>query len=157
MERHKWVGQAQGVRKYMAEAVITRQFQEQHPQQGKQKVSGWCPVCALARNQKIAQTKEHLYGGECRLTKQIAYKYSNKIRHMLEEKLRNSEEADELIKIWTKEEAKVRFESRCIEQHKHAPTIIGIWDNITTLKIRNRLMEKQNWTKKRRAPPRLTV
>ena len=71
------------IRLYMIEAIQTRQFKEQHNQRGKTTVHGWCPVCAVAKGLKRAQTKEHLHGGECHLTEKVVQQRGKEIDERL--------------------------------------------------------------------------
>ena len=134
------------IRKYMIEAVPTRQFKEQHPEAKKKHVNGWCPICALAEGKKVEQTKEHLYGGQCVLTNKIRKEGEEKVKQMLTRELGSEQEAQEVQKIWEKEEEKLTFTARCIEQHKLSPVLVGVWSNITVLGVRNWMMKKKEWT-----------
>ena len=80
------------IRRYMIEAIQTRQFKEQHNQTGKAIVHGWCPICAVAKGLKRAQTKEHLYGGECHLTSKVVQQRKKEIDDRLLTKLGSVEE-----------------------------------------------------------------
>jgi hypothetical protein len=134
------------IRQYMIEAVQTRQFKEQHKQKGKAEVHGWCPVCAVTKGIKVAQTKEHLYGGECQLTSKTVQKWEKEIEEKLRAKLGSAEEVTAIKNIWEKETKKIRYEARNIEQHKFSPALIGVWQNQTFLGVRDWMIQKKDWT-----------
>jgi len=62
---------------YVANKIITREFRDRQRLQrlkGPSVTEDGCPMCQMAAGQEKIQTKEHLFSGECILTKQVAAK-----------------------------------------------------------------------------------
>jgi len=76
---------------YAANKIITREFMER---QRLQKLKGTsitedcCPMCSTVAGQEKIQTKEHLFSGECIITKQVVDRMKDNIeKEMLKWKL----------------------------------------------------------------------
>lgn len=115
--------------------------------------SSTCPMCMLAGLGRKVQTKEHLFSGECILTKETLMSREEKTVAMLKEEGIEKRHITEILNTVKASLEKIRAGERSIVNHRIAPTMIGMWDNSTMLQIRKilmeevRLSEKQAWEK----------
>ena len=103
----------------------------------------------LAGNGRRSQTKEHLFKGECKLTEAIVEPQEGKIAAMLKEEGIEKRHISKIQRVIKEAINKIRTEEHTLDNHKMAPTMIGIWDNITMLQIRKVLMEEAKLSEKK--------
>jgi len=140
-ETWKW---KEYIRRYMMNNTMTRDFLSRHPRCTGDR-EAWCPTCAAAGVGEIRQTKEHLYGGKCVVTRDIREGADKKIEELMKGWGLEVRERREMREVWEREERKVEMNGDVLERHTGSPALIGIWKNITVLRMRQYLVEKKGW------------
>ena len=80
--------------KYIMNKIMTREFQSRQVEQAKaiskraqgieiMKKDYICPMCKLCDNKEVIQTKEHIWGGKCIVSKQAWLQMQNKIEQAM--------------------------------------------------------------------------
>ena len=128
----------------------TREFEARMRRQNKQEVKFSeyvCPMCKLINKVNLMQTKEHILGGECIITK---VKREEIIRNLARQlagwdlnRYIGSEILTQIRKEWT--EVKTEYYGDTLTNHAKSACLIGIWSNKLVQRLVKILVEKANW------------
>jgi len=133
--------------RFMMDKWITRDFaQRMFEETGREVLKtsdNICPVCALAGEEGIPQTKEHIMSGKCIGTRDLKDNMESSWEETLNNWNLNSEEVSALITLIRKEEHEVDLKQHGLISHGKAACLVGMWRNKTILKGREYLVIHQ--------------
>jgi len=107
-----------------------------------------CPMCSICEQRRVTQTKEHIWGGHCIVTKTIGERM---MRHIMETiagwKCTQGMAAQVLAHIEKEWNQSVEeYKDGDIEKHAAGMGLIGIWTNKTIQGITKILTQHMGWT-----------
>jgi len=103
---------------------------------GQEIRNNYCPLCILAKGEKVVQTKEHILTGQCWGTKDLQIHMEEAFTREMEKGGWKEADIKMLQEIVCAEERDVSTTIHTLENHGKAAVLMGLWSNKTILKCR---------------------
>ena len=145
--------------KYATNKYMTREFQSRQLLQAK--AAGLkaghtmptveefqCPMCSLCEQRKVIQTKEHVWGGSCVISKETWNNMEARLTKEMNKWACTKEQQRQIAQVimndWSL--ATEEYIDGDISKHANSMGIVGIWKNKTVQKIVSILTKAKGWT-----------
>ena len=136
---------------YTTNKIHTREFNSRQQVQKGEAVGHehfHCPLCQIATQQTKVQTKEHIFSGECVLTKDMTKNSTQEMQKLLQQWRLKTNTVKQIINSIQQETESVNKQDTTGDLGGHAQgcCLIGLWKNKTVQQIVNILVKEEGLT-----------